>query len=674
MNAICAMASLTLVGASALGQTLEPGLTLRIYEIGRPIDRLYPLGEDQTPNVDGLFHQLDLFSEADFGTRATDHFVVEAFGWLKIDTPGSYVFGLHCDDGARLQINDEEVVVHDGLHAPSTKTGTIDLAAGLHRFHIDMFENAGGAALALYWQPPGANEPVLVPPEAFLTEKGVTRVVSPGLKVLLDGKEHMRPGDGMTLDRVHPGWTVENLRPEGFEPQVGAMKFLPDGRLVLASFQPVNNGIFREAPNGTIWALENVIGTDTSKIRAVKIADGFHDPCGLEVVDGDIYISHRPDITRLRDSDGDGTFETREVFVTPWISDNYHHFSFGLVEHDGWLYGTLSTSIYFNNTIQADGVEGTVVSMNGPNPPNRGTCYRVNLQSRDVEFLAGGFRTPNGIEITPDGDIFVADNQGAWLPASKLVHVKPGRFYGHANGLQRSERYPDGGSPSLHADQPVSPPALWLPQNEICNSPSEPLTITRGEFAGQLLLGELTMGGIRRIFLQEVDGELQGAAFRFTQGLEGGVNRLIEGPDGCLYVGCTGAGGNWSWRGTQFGLQRLRPTGARAFEFHSMTATPDGFDVRFTRPVDTDWLADPANYALAQWRYEPTPQYGGPKHDVEELTVTEAKVGRRGMLVHLVVPGLKEGHVVHLRTAPQSIDGDEMWSTEAWYTLQRIPR
>lgn len=661
-------------GSAVFAQDLEPGLTLRIYEIGRPISQLHPLGQDQTPNVDRRLDQLDLFNEADFGSHATDYFVVEAFGLLLIDTPGTYAFGLHSDDGARLRIGDAQVVIHDGVHPPSTKEGSIELTPGLHPFHIDMFENAGGAALALYWRPPGAEDLTLVPPDAFRTEKGVTRVVSPGLKTLLDGNEHMRPGDGLPLDDVHPGWTLEHIRPDGFEPQVGAMKFLPDGRLVLTSFKPVNNGIFREKPNGTVWALENVLDSNPSNIKAVKIADGFHDPAGLEVVDGDIYISHRTDITRLRDTDNDGTFETRDVFVTPWISDNYHHFSFGLVAHDRWLYGTLSTSIYFNNTIEADGVEGTVVSMNGPNPPHRGTCYRVNLDTRAVEFLAGGFRTPNGIEITPDGDVFVADNQGAWLPASKLVHVKPGRFYGHANGLQRSERYPDGGNPSLHADQPVSPPALWLPQNEICNSPSEPLTITHGAFAGQLLLGELTMGGIRRLFLEEVDGELQGAAFRFTQGLEGGVNRLIEGPDGCLYVGCTGAGGNWSWRGTQFGLQRLRPNGRTAFEYHSIRATPDGFDITLTRPVDTGWLADPANYDITQWRYEPTPQYGGPKHDVEDLSVAQAIAADDGTHVRLVVPGLKQGRVVHLRMAPESVDGDQMWSTEAWYTLNRIPR
>jgi len=650
----------------------EPGLTLRVYDIGRPMERLAPLREGQTPNVDRRIDAVDLRSASDFG-GPDDYFAAEVSGFVRVDAPGDYLFGLASDDGARLTIGGVVVVTHDGLHAATTRTGSVRLEPGLHPLRIEMFENDGQESLALSWRVPGARAMEAVPASAFFVEAGVTRVVSPGLKVVLDGRENLRPGDGMPLAGVHPGFVVEAIRPAGFEPQVGGMAFLPDGRLVVSSFTPMNNGVLREAPNGSLWVLGAVVGGDASTATATKIAGGFHDPCGVAVVDGDIYVSHRDDITRLRDADGDGAFETREVFVAPWTSDNYHHFSFGLIEHGGWLYGTLSTAIYFENTLKADGVRGEVVSMNGPNPPNRGTCYRVNLATREVEFLAGGFRTPNGVAVTGAGDVLVTDNQGAWLPTSKLIHVKPGRFYGHSNGGQVSERYPEGGAPSLHADEPVSPPAVWLPQNEVSNSPTTPLEITRGPFAGQFYLAELTMGGIRRVFLEEVGGELQGAVFRCTQGLEAGVNRLIAGPDGCLYAGMTGADGNWSWKNTRFGLQRLRPTGGTAFEYHSVRATPDGFAVRLTRAVDPAWLAEISNYTIEQWRYEPTAQYGGPKVDLEALAVAHAAPDADGFGVRLVVPGLKAGRVVRLRADPVSAAGEAMWSTEAWYTLNAIP-
>jgi sugar lactone lactonase YvrE len=478
------------------------------------------------------------------------------------------------------------------------------------------------------------------------------------------------------LDAVHPSWSLEEIRPPGFEPQVGGMAFLPDGRLVLSSFEPVNNGVFREEPNGTIWALDHVIGGRPETISAEMIADGFHDPAGLCVVDGDIYVAHRNDITRLRDTDDDGTFETREVFASGWVSDNYHHFTFGLVEHRGSLYGSLSTSIYFGNTIKNDNVEGEVVSMNGPNPEHRGTVFRVALETGEIEYLAGGFRTPNGLGVGTGGRIFVADNQGAWLPASKFVAVKPGRFYGHYNGAegQTSDSYPEGGSPALHSDQPVSPPTVWLPQNECANSPTESMLIREGPFIGQMYLAELTTGGIRRIFLEEVDGDLQGVVFRSCQGFEAGINRMVMGPDGCLYVGCTGASGNWSWRDKRFGLQRLRPTGKTTLEYESVAVRPEGFYVTFTRAVDTEWLSDPANYSVTQWHYEPTPQYGGPKHDTRRLAVSKAAPAGDGTAVTLTIPELRAGSVVHLRCDPTALDGEPMWATEAWYTLNAIPR
>ena len=656
----------------AFDSDLEPGLTLRIWDLGRPVELLAEIGPGQTPNVDRLVSHVDFSGAASFGSPA-DYFYAELSGMLKVDNPGEYVFSLSSDDGSRLWINDEEVIDHDGVHPAQPKRGSLFLKSGQVDIRIEMFENTGEESLRLEWKTPLSQEFTLVPKDVFLTKRGVTRVVSPGPKKYLDGRQSLRPGDGLVLSGVHPSWDVERLRPEGFEPSVGGMAFLDDGRLLLSTFTPVNNGVLRKATNGTLWVLGGAVGGSWSDVTVHKIADGFHDPCGVVVVDGEIFVSHREGIDRLWDENGDGTYESREVFAQPWVGDNYHHFSFGLVQHIGWIYGTLSTAIYFNNTIEADRVEGSVVSMNGPNPPNRGTVYRIHSKSKKLEFIAGGFRTPNGIGVSENGHIYVADNQGAWLPTSKLVHVQPEEFYGHYNGLASSKRYPNGGYRSRYLTNGESPPAVWLPQNEISNSPTTPLEIPNGPFAGQFFLGELTMGGIRRVQLEEVEGEVQGAVYRFTQGLECGVNRLLWGPDGCLYAGGTGSSGNWGWNGTRFGLQRLKPNGKTTFEIHSVRALSDGFTITFTSPVDREWLGDPDHFALRQWRYHATAQYGGPKRDEQRLVATEAIASDDGLSVRLKVPGLREGSVVHLRMDPQSVDGQALWSQETWYTLNRIP-
>ena len=174
--------------------------------------------------------------------------------------------------------------------------------------------------------------------------------------------------------------------------------------------------------------------------------------------------------------------------------------------------------------------------------------------------------------------------------------------------------------------------------------------------------------------MEKVNGQWQAAAFRFTQGLTCGVNRLAWGPDGALYIGGIGANGNWSWEGHRFGLERLEPTGDTAFEMHRVSVTPDGFEVYFTRAIDPAWLANPANFHLSQWYYEPTKKYGGPKKEIENLTVTRAVPHADGKGVRLVVDGLKRNRVVYLRTDPISTDGESIWSTECFYTLNEIPR
>ena len=181
----------------------------------------------------------------------------------------------------------------------------------------------------------------------------------------------------------------------------------------------------------------------------------------------------------------------------------------------------------------------------------------------------------------PEGDIFVMDNQGGWLPASKLVHIKRDRFYNHFTT-------PAG----PFDDKPVTKPVLWLPQNEIANSPSTPITLESGPFKGQMLFGDVTYGGLQRAFLEKVDGEYQGAVFRHSAGLEAGINRVVAGPDGALYVGGIGSTGNWNEPGKlRFGLQKLTPNGGNVFDMEKMEAVEGGFKITYTQPLSDATVA-----------------------------------------------------------------------------------
>jgi len=267
----------------------EQGFTLRLYDVGRRMDRLAPLREGQTPNLDRLEDVID-FRDTQFGGPA-DYFVTRIEGFLSIDRAGVYAFRLTSDDGSRLVIDGREVILNDGIHGPRGVECEAELGEGLTPFSVEHFENEQGQVLRLEWRPPGAGGFVLVPAEAFRVEAGLTRVVSPGRKVVLDGMEDLRPGLGMPLTGVHPGWVVEDIRPEGFEPQVGAMCVLGD-RLMIATFRPENDGVLDAEPNGTIWEMRGVFGGDAGSITVEPIHRGLSDPSGMVAVDGALYVSH----------------------------------------------------------------------------------------------------------------------------------------------------------------------------------------------------------------------------------------------------------------------------------------------------------------------------------------------------------------------------------------------
>lgn len=643
-------------------ESYEPGLTFRLYDIREDMDQLYPLVPGQTPNVDEKRATIDWSTSADFAGY-TQQFLVECFASLNIPATGSYEFRLISDDGSKLWIGETLVINHDGLHAATPMDGSVTLSAGLHPLKLRFFQSGGGFALKLEWRPTGTANFATVPASAFLTPSGVTRVVAPGKKEIITPGDSSRPGNGQPLNAVHPSWRVTTIRPASFLPKVGAMAVHPtDGRLFISTFNPNQAGFYDPLTlpggDGKIWALTHTQGEDPEAVTVTEVAAGLSEPLGLEFIDGELHVTQRTAITRLRDTDSDGYYETQDNIGGGWITDNYHHFHFGLLERDGFAYTTLSTAIHLD-----------YLGLSGPNPPNRGTLVRTNLATGEVSYLAGGLRTPNGIGFGPEGEIFQTDNQGAWMPSSRLNHLEPGKFYGHYNTTA------GGGSPSLFSDQPPSPPAVWFPHNEIANSPSQPLSIPDGPFAGDLLVGDITLGGINRVSLDKVRGVWQGCIYRFTHGLEGGVNRLAWGPNGSLYVGCIGGGGNWAWNDTQTGLQRLTPLSGNpvTFEIARVTATATGFEITYTKPVPQAVLENPTNFTARQWSYQATADYGGPKIGEETLAVSSATASADRTRVTLVIPGLEKGHVVYLKCDPPADDGSLILSSEVWYTLNEIP-
>ncbi|MFG0298907.1 MAG: family 16 glycoside hydrolase [Phycisphaerales bacterium JB047] len=671
-DAMAVLFLFTPLTAISSAQETDPGVTFRVYAVDGNLQQIPEIAPDQTPNLDELRDSIDADTD-DFGGIPLPY-VTHVTAELLIKEPGEYAFMLTSDDGSRLTLNGEVLIDHDGLHGAIPKTSErVFLEQGAHLLRVDHFEAGGASVLKLEWIGPNDLDYSVISSENLRTQRDLTRVTSPGVKQIIGQN---RPGDRRALNAVHPGWDLSTIRPEGFEPKVGAMCFLPDGRLAIGTFDPLQRDdrslpdIDSKEPD-KLFAILNWDAEDQSKIEVVEIATDLYEPSAMCVHEGELYVAHRKKVERLRDNDNDGYFETHELIADGWEGWNYHQFVFGLTPHNGKLYAALSTAMA---PPAWEGMQDNA----GPNGPMRGGLIEIDIESKTAFVIAGGLRTPNGLGVSPDGALVYLDNQGTWMPTSTLAEIIPGRFYGHYNNANfvpnLKDRFPDGGHPSVYADRPRTPPALWLPQNEVVNSPTQPLPITSGPFKGQMLVGELTAGGVRRVFLERVNGQLQGALFRFTQGLESGVNRMAWAPDGSLIVAGIGAGGNWNWRGTQFGLQRLKPNGKAVFEYQSVQATPEGFRITFTEPVDRRLLSDPRSYNVESWYYKPTTHYGGPKIDERPNLVFEAIADSDGRAVTLRLGAFAPGRVYHIVSDLESRTGEPIWSTEAWYTLNQIPR
>ena len=232
--------------------------------------------------------------------------------------------------------------------------------------------------------------------------------------------------------------------PDGSVLEVGGMDFLPDGRLAVSTRR------------GQVWIVENPLADDPADARFHLFAEGLQEGLGLAVVDGEIHVLQRGELTRLRDVDGDGVADHLDTISDDWgMSGNYHEFAFGLPRDDEGNFW-ISLNVAFLSPKW----------WHGKSPaPYRGWVLKIAPDGTTTP-VAPGFRSPCGLGRNAAGDMFATDNQGDWLASSPVYHVQPGRFYGHPAGLDWTVDYKLAGKKSTDTDPPRlrrAPAAVWLP-------------------------------------------------------------------------------------------------------------------------------------------------------------------------------------------------------------------
>ena len=285
---------------------------------------------------------------------------------------------------------------------------------------------------------------------------------------------------------LHAGYVLQNVPyPAEIRGGIYGVAFSPQGSLFLATRY------------GEVW-VRNSAGTWR------KFMGGLDEPTGL-VVESDrvVYISHRPELLRAEDIDGDGRAETFTALGAKWgLEPNYHQFFFGLQrDQAGFFYGAPSLESQGDKNapkqLVTRGPRDTsdVLEASGhrAETPWRGWVVRIGPDG-SFEPFAHGFRQPNGMGLSPAGELFVTDNQGDYKPSTGLLHVARGDFHGHAASVKWEPGYNAASVTTESLWRRTKTPAVVFPHGPMGASPGEPVWDTTsgkfGPFAGQVFTGD----------------------------------------------------------------------------------------------------------------------------------------------------------------------------------------
>ena len=106
-----------------------------------------------------------------------------------------------------------------------------------------------------------------------------------------------------------------------------------------------------------------------------------------------------------------------------------------------------------------------------------------------------------------------------------------------------------------------------------------------------------------------------------------------------------------------------------------MRAMPDGFELRFTLPVDPESAENVASYAMKRYTYLYHSTYGSDEIQTKQLPVKLASVSADGLSVRLVIDDCKELFVHELvAEGIRDTNGQPLLHPQAFYTLNRIPK
>lgn len=382
--------------------------------------------------------------------------------------------------------------------------------------------------------------------------------------------------------------------------------FLKDGRIAVCTC------------HGDVWLV--TVDEKAATCSWQRYAAGLYHPLGLKVVDGKVVVLERGQLTRLHDLNNDGEADFYECINNDWHTGGGEH------SYDTCLETDPHGNFYFFKTGDTE-------------TPTGGCLMRVSKDGSKSEIFSTGFRHPIGMGMSPTGILTGADQEGNWMPATRIDEYKRGGFYGDMRAHHRP-------TPPATFD----PPLCWLPR-EVDNSAGGQVWVpkdTFGPLAGVPL--HFSYGRCRPYVLLRQDcgnGVVQGGVAGLPAQFLSGVCRGRFGPDGNLYV--CGLNG-WQTAAQADGcLQRVRVTDKPLNIPVAMEVKGNAVRLTFSRPLDATAVSSADNYKAAWWNYRWSGDYGSNRWKVsdpkaegqDQVPVRSAKLLADGRTLEITFAELK---------------------------------
>jgi hypothetical protein len=457
--------------------------------------------------------------------------------------------------------------------------------------------------------------------------------------------------------QIPDGYKIQSISlPRGSVSVLG-LCHKPDGTLAICTWE------------GEVWERKGEVWT--------KFAENLMEPNGIyfDEKEDAYYVGQKPELTKLIDLDKDGVCDRYECITDAFgISGEYHEYHFGpVVDSLGRKYASLNLAARGEFTVPDGKPFGKGGGNMSYNAPWRGWVYRSDRKGH-FQPLASGFRSPCGIGMSPNDELFITDNQGDWVADCALYHVREGNFYGHPASLPARPDFTKDKVLSMKAEgfeKIRTPPAVWLVREEIANSPGSPIWDTTngkfGPFKGQMFIGDQRQSNYFRSGVEKINGEYQGWCIDFLRGLESGPVKMSFDTQGRLWSAQVGRG--WfSKGGKRTAIQYVEwDKKTTPFAIHSASLTKTGFSVRFTERIGKKMTPK-----VSTWGYHYYSTYGSPPVDQQELKVSNYQLSKDRKTVTFDVP-LNEKKIYAITFTEQKNTEAKLLDFDTiYYTLNQL--